>query len=78
MLVVELKDYIKKHPRVSMLDITKTFRLEAEQIRVFLDSWIARGKLEKFTPQQVCGDGKCGCTSCIVLAMELYTWKEYS
>ncbi len=76
MLILELKKYIIEHPRISLLEITKKFNLSAEQVRLMLTPWIEKGKLDKFKPTQICGGCKCTNNECLMISMELYTWKE--
>lgn len=78
MLILEIKKFIIEHPRVSLLELSKQFNLSGEQVRSMLEPMVQKGKLDRYKPTQVCGGCKC-CVNdeCMVLAMELYTWKEF-
>ena len=77
MLLMKLKNYIKGHPRVSMLELLEHFALDEQAMRNLLAMWVKKGKLDKFIPNKSCIGCSSSCSSCSVsstLAFELYTW----
>ena len=73
MLVLKIRDYLMKHPKSSLLELSNEFAMDAASIRDLLKHWVLNGKVDKFTPE-ICL-GKCGCRECNMSAFELYTWK---
>lgn len=72
MILSELRDYMKTHGRVALMDMANRFDTEPEALRGMLDKWVAKGKVEKLPQDGECGKGCCSCDSATA---EIYEWK---
>lgn len=71
MILTEIRDYLKQHGQVSVMDIAYRFEVEPEVIRSMVAKWINKGMVEEFDVLTQ----KCkGCTKCDDKKNEIYRW----
>lgn len=71
MILSDIKQYLVKHRRVALRDLSIHFDADPDSMRGMLDQWIQKGKVRKFTAETQCGGTCCKCDP---LAVELYEW----
>ena len=76
MLLFAIKEYIKKNPRTSIIELSNKFHIDCDHLRVMLERWMNKNNLSRFMPENNCNSGSCSCSSCVILGLELYTWNN--
>lgn len=71
MILPEIKQYLMKHRRAALRDLSIHFDADPDSMRDMLNQWIRKGKVRKFTDETQCGEACCKCDS---LAVEIYEW----
>jgi putative ferrous iron transport protein C len=73
MILSDLKNYLKEHKRVALVDLANRFSMEPDALRGMLGKWINKGKVRKLDSGTRCGDGCCQCDPAQI---ELYEWVD--
>ncbi len=72
MILSELRDYMKTHRRVPLIDLANHFDTDPDALRGMLAKWAAKGKVEKLPEGTTCGSSCCKCDPATT---EIYEWK---
>ncbi|MCK5284206.1 MAG: FeoC-like transcriptional regulator [Alphaproteobacteria bacterium] len=90
MVVLDLKNYLRQHKRVSLTEMSQHFSIDSEALRGMLDYLIAKGKVKKLEHISVkesgCDSNTTGCSGCIYASNmcaslsvpEVFMWVEVS
>jgi len=73
MILSELRDYLKTHRRVALIDMVHRFDTDADALRGMLAKWMAKGRVEKLPPGSACSGGCCKCDPATT---EIYEWRD--
>ena len=72
MILSEIKQYLIKHKRVTLSDLTIHFDTDPEAMRGMLEQWIRKGRVLKSELQANCNKSCAKC--CDDSVMEIYEW----
>ena len=72
MILSELREYLKTHQRVALMDMAHRFDTDPEAVRGMLDKWVSKGRVIKL-PNVACDSG---CNKCDASHIEVYEWVE--
>jgi len=75
MILSELRDYLKRQHRLSLLEMANHFDVDADALRGMLAKWISKGKVKRIDMGEACGTSCCKCDPAMT---ELYEWVEGS
>jgi hypothetical protein len=73
-MLSEIKQYMIKHKRVTLGDLSLHFDAEPEAMRGMLTQWIRKGRITKMDLQSCCN--KTCSKGCDDSAMEIYEWTQ--
>ena len=73
MILVELKEHLKKTRTASLMALSSELHVEPGVIRELLNVWISKGKVRKCPQLPGCGTK---CNKCNPLLTEFYQWLE--
>ncbi len=71
MILIELKDYLKRVKAANLAQLCQQFRAEPEFTRLLLAQWMAKGKVRKAEKLPGCGTS---CAKCPSEMTEVYEW----
>ncbi len=71
MILSDLKNYIQEQKRVSLIDLTNHFHIDADALRAMLGKWVSKGKVKKTALDTACGTSCCKCDTAMT---EIYEW----
>ena len=74
MILSEIKQYLMKHKRVTLGDLSVHFDTDPDAMRGMLDQWIRKGRVLKSDIQSDCNKSCSKC--CSDTAMEIYEWSH--
>lgn len=72
MLISRLKDHLRMCKRASLLELTKSFNVNADVMRDMLGILVRKGQIKKCMKTPACG---VKCAQCDVLSVEMYEWQ---
>ena len=75
MLLTDLKNHLRQHRRVSLLELSKRFSVDSTIMRDMLCFLMQKGLVCQFTKTAMCGTR---CHQCGAQAVEMYEWAETS
>lgn len=76
MLALQVKEYLQnKKNGATIEEICGQFAIDQFIVQQFLNAWEHAGKIQKISFGNCCNT-KSNCSSCIVLKLEIYCWKE--
>jgi hypothetical protein len=73
MILSDLRQYLKQHSTVALIDLVNHFHVDAEALRGMLSRWISKGNVRKVSKDGACGTSCCKCDPALT---ELYEWVE--
>ncbi len=73
MILADLRQYLKQHPRVALADLVNHFNVDADAMRGMLGRWISKGNVLKTSQETACGTSCCKCDPALI---EFYEWIE--
>ncbi len=73
MILSELRLYLRRQHRLSLLEMANHFDTDADALRGMLAKWIRKGKVKRIDRGAACGTGCCQCDPAMT---ELYEWVE--
>lgn len=72
MILSELRDYLQRNGRASLMHMAYHFDTEPDALRGMLDRLIAKGRVQKLPP----AESPCsGCSKCDQAQAEIYQWR---
>ncbi|MCP3970801.1 MAG: sugar metabolism transcriptional regulator [Rhodobacteraceae bacterium] len=72
MILAELKTYLTRRKRASLVDMALHFNSDPDAVRGMLDHYIRKGRVRRLDTGTACG----GCHKCDALSLEIYEWTE--
>lgn len=72
MILSQVRDYLADRGQATLADIALHFDAEPEAVRIMLERWISKGRVERRKVEAACGTS---CNRCDPAAMELYIWR---
>ncbi len=73
MILSELRDYLKRQQRLSLLEMANHFEVDADALRGMLSKWVSKGKVKRIDTGASCGTSCCKCDPAMT---ELYEWVD--
>jgi putative ferrous iron transport protein C len=73
MLLLELRDYVKKRNRVNLRELALHFQRDPDTLREILTHWLRKGVICRAPQPSGCGS-RCG--QCHPSVAEIYCWRE--
>lgn len=75
MVLAELRDFLKQHRRVALIDLVNHFAVDADALRGMLETWMRKGNVRKLSREANCGTHCCKCDPALT---EIYEWLDKS
>ena len=73
MILLELKQYIRHHNTVALIDLVNHFHVESKVIEMMLDKWVSKGSIEIVDNVKGCGTSCCKCDERLI---KFYKWRK--
>lgn len=73
MLLSDVKNYLRNHRRVLLVDLANRFDMEPDALRCMLQKWVSKGRLRRVSADTGCAQGCCKCDPA---TLEFYEWLE--
>jgi len=74
MILIELKEYLQKQKRATLMEIAIHFETPPDAMRGMLAHWIRKKKVHILPLDSVCSDKSC--CKCDPKSLEIYEWIE--
>lgn len=71
MILSELRNYLREHQRVALIDIAHHFDTNADALRGMLTTLECKGRVRKLPSGSICGGG---CSKCDPASTEIYEY----
>lgn len=71
MILSDLRRYLQQREEATLADMALRFQADPEVVRAMLEVWIAKGRIERYSPSPACAGN---CNQCGPGAAEVYRW----